>query len=134
MNEYILFDVALCQRFLAFLAGHGVPGEVRPDLIEGFVVTAPDGLPDEIDQAIEDEYQVLMAEQVRLVEGAGEGGRTLMRIAATLADGSPRIVQLPAAQGRLLFEHFSIEEIHDLVSAIAQSALNPVAGPICRKP
>ena len=53
MNEYILFDVALCQRFLAFLAGHGVPGEVRPDLIEGFVVTAPDGLPDEIDQAIE---------------------------------------------------------------------------------
>ena len=134
MNEYILFDVALCQRFFAFLTSHGVPGEVRPDQIEGFVVTAPDGLPEEVDQAIEEEYRALMAEQVKLIEAAGEGGRTLMRIAATLADGSPRIVQLPAAQGRLLFEHFSIEEIHDLVSTIVQSALNPVQGPICRKP
>ena len=134
MNEYILFDAALCQRFLKVLADHGLPGEVRPDQIEGFVVTAPGGMPDEVEQAIEDEYQALMAEQVTLVEAAGEGGRTLMRIGATLADGSTRIVQLPAVHGRLLFEHFSVEEIHDLVSAIVQSALNPVEGPICREP
>jgi hypothetical protein len=134
MNEYILFDAALCQRFLSFLAGHGLRGEFHPDQIEGFVVTSPDGVSDEVEQAIEDEYQALMAEQVGLLEAAGEGGRTLMRIGATLADGSTRIVQLPAIHGRLLFAHFSIEEIHDLVSAIAQSALNPVEGPICREP
>jgi hypothetical protein len=134
MNEYILFDAALCQRFLKFLAGHGLRGEFRPDQIEGFVVTSPDGLSDEVEQAIEDEYEALMAEQVALVEAAGEGGRTLMRIGATLADGSTRIVQLPAIHGRLLFAHFSIEEIHELVSAIVQSTLNPVEGPICRKP
>jgi hypothetical protein len=134
MNEYILFDAALSQRFLTFLTDRGLQGEFRPDQIEGFVVTAPDGLPNEVEQAIEDEYEALMAEQVKLVEAAGEGGRTLVRIAATLADGSTRIVQLPAVHGRLLFAHFSIEEIHDLVSAIVQSALNPVDGPICREP
>jgi hypothetical protein len=133
MNEYILFDAALSQRFLKFLADRGLSAGLHPDQIEGFVVTAPDGLPDEIEQAIEDEYEVLMAEQVSLIEAAGEGGRTLMRIGATLADGSSRIVQLPAVHGRRLFEHFSVEEIHDLVSAIAQSALNPVEGPICRE-
>jgi hypothetical protein len=133
MNEYILFDAALCQRFLKFLAGRGLQGDFRPDQIEGFVVTAPDGLPDAVEQAIEDEYGALMAEQVSLFEAAGEGGRTLMRIGATLADGSTRIVQLPAVHGRRLFEHFSVEEIHELVSAIAQSALNPVEGPICRE-
>jgi hypothetical protein len=133
MNEYILFDAALCQRFVRFLADRGLQAEFRPDQIEGFVVTAPDGLSDEVEQAIEDEYEALMAEQVSLVEAAGEGGRTLMRIGATLADGSLRIVQLPAIHGRRLFTHFSVEEIHDLVSAIAQSALNPVEGPICRE-
>ena len=75
-----------------------------------------------------------MAEQVSLVEATGERGRTLMRIGASLADGSTRIVQLPAVHGRRLFEHFSVEEIQELVSVIVQSALNPVEGPICRQP
>ncbi len=133
MNDYILFDAALCQRFLKFLGERGLQATCRPDQIEGFVVTAPDGLPDEVEQAVEDEYEALMAEQVSLVEAASQGGRTLIRIGATLADGSTRVVQLPAVHGRRLFAHFSIDEIHELVSAIAQSALDPVEGPICRR-
>jgi hypothetical protein len=135
MNEYILFDAALCQRFLEFLADRGLQAAFHPDPIEGFVVTVADDLPVDLDLEIEDEYAALMAEQVSLTEAAGESGaRTLMRVAATLADGSQRIVQLPAPHARRLFEHFSVEEIHELVSAIVQSAINPVEGPICREP
>lgn len=135
MNEYILFDARLCDRFLDFIAARGLAGEVRPDPIEGFVVALSADLADDVEEAIEDEYTALMAEQVSLIEAAGEdSGRTLMRVAATLADGSPRVVQLPAAYARRLFEHFSVEEIHELVSAIVQSAMNPVEGPMCRKP
>lgn len=133
MNEYILFDAVLCQRFVKFLAERGLQSAFHPDQIEGFVVTVPAGQPDEVEQAIEDEYESLMAEQVNLVEAAGEGGRTVMRIGATLADGSLRIVQLPAAHGRRLFAHFSVDEIHELVSAIAQSVLSPVEGAICQQ-
>ena len=135
MNEYILFDANLCRRFMQFVADRGLAGEVRPDPIEGFVVALPDDLADDVEEAIEDEYATLMAEQVSLIEAAGEdSGRTVVRVAATLADGSSRVVQLPADYGRRLFEHFSVDEIQELVSAIVQSAMNPVEGPMCRKP
>lgn len=135
MNEYILFDANLRDRFLEFVAARGLAGEVRADPIAGFVVALPDDLADDVEEAIEDEYATLMAEQVSLIEAAGEdSGRTVVRVAATLADGSSRVVQLPADYGRRLFEHFSIEEIQELVSAVVQSAMNPVEGPMCRKP
>lgn len=134
MNEYVLFDASLRDRFVKFAADLGLVPEIRPDQIEGFVVALPDDLPDSIEEAIEDKYEALMADQVSLMESAGDSSaRMLMRVTATLADGSPRIVQLPAVYARRLFEHFSVEEIHELVSAIAQSAMNPVEGPMCLK-
>ncbi|MDP2812020.1 MAG: hypothetical protein Q8O34_17910 [Rhodocyclaceae bacterium] len=134
MNEYILFDAILCERFMKFIADHGLEGEMRPDPIEGFVVALPDDLADDIEEAVEDEYAALMAEQVRLMESAGNSdARTLMRVIATLADGSERTVQFPAVHARRLFEHFTAEEIHELVSVIVQSAMTPVEGPMCRK-
>lgn len=134
MNEYMLFDASLRDRFVKFVVDLGLAPEVRPDQIEGFAVALPDDLPDDIEEAIEDEYEALMADQVSLMESAGDGGeRFLMRVTATLADGSPRSVQLPASHARRLFEHFSAEEIHVLVSAIVQSALSPVEGPMCLK-
>lgn len=134
MNEYMLFDASLRDRFMKFAVDLGLVPTVRVDQIDGFVVTLPDDLPDDIEEAIEDEYEALMADQVSLMESAGDSsGRFLMRVTATLADGSLRGVQLPAAYARRLFEHFSAEEIHELVSAIAQSAINPAEGPMCLK-
>ena len=134
MNEYMLFDANLRDRFVKFAADLGLASEVRADQIEGFVVVLPDDLPDDIEEAIEDEYEALMADQVSLMESAGDSsGRFLMRVTATLADGTLRGVQLPSAYARRLFEHFSAEEIHQLVSAIVQSALNPAEGPMCLK-
>ncbi len=134
MNEYMLCDPVLCDRFVRFATDLGLVPEIRPDQIEGFVVALPDDLTDDIEEAIEDEYEALMAEQVSLMESAGDSSaRILMRVTATLADGSPCIVQLPAAYARRLFEHFTTEEIHQLVSAIVQSAMDPVEGPMCRK-
>lgn len=135
MNEYILFDPNLRDRFLEFIADRGLSGEVRPDPIAGFVVTLPDDLADDLEEAVEDEYAALMEEQQGLVESADDDGvKTLMSVSVTPPDGQPRDVRLPARYARRLFEHFSVEEIHEIVSAIAQSAMNPVEGPMCRKP
>lgn len=134
MNEYIFFDAGLSDRFVGFLAARGIPGQVRPDAMEGFVVTVADGIPDDADAAIEDEYAALMAEQQRLVEEAEEeGARDLMAVTVALPGGEDLTVRLPALYARRLFAHFSIEEIHGLVSAIAHSVLNPIDGPICRE-
>lgn len=133
-SEYIFFDAALRDRFVGFAAARGIPSEVQADAMEGFVVALADDLGDDIEEAIEDEYATLMEEQRDLVEAAdGENSRALMAVAITLPDGQPGVVRIPARHVRRLFAHFSIEEVHELVAAIAQSVANPVAGPLCRK-
>jgi hypothetical protein len=131
-TEYILFDPALRDRFVAFAAERGVACGVRPDRIEGFVVELPDHLAADIEDEIEAEYEALMDEQRDIVDAADDAGRDLMGVTVTLADGRSLVVRLPSAYGRRLFDHFSAEEIHRLVSAIAQSALDPVEGPLCQ--
>jgi hypothetical protein len=134
-NEYIFFDAHLRDRFVGVVTAHGIPSQVRPDAIEGFVVALADDLADAIEDAIEDEYAALMEEQRDLVEAAdGENSRALMAVAVTLPGGQPGVVRIPARYARRLFAHFSTEEVHELVGAIAQGLANPVAGPLCRKP
>ena len=52
--EYMLFDEALRDRFLAFVTAHGIDSTMRPDEIAGFVVELPDGLADDLQDAVED--------------------------------------------------------------------------------
>ena len=133
-NEYIFFDAILRDRFANFVAAHGIPSQVRPDPIEGFVVAVADDLADELEDAIEAEYLTLMEEQRDLVEAADDdNARALMAVAITLPDGQPGVVRIPARHARRLFAHFSTEEVHELVGAIAQAVANPVTGPLCRK-
>ena len=133
-NEYIFFDATLRDRFVGFVATHDIPSEMRADAMEGFVVALPDDLDDELEQAIETEYATLMTEQVDLVEAAdGDQARALMAVAITLPDGQPGVVRIPARYARRLFEHFSVEEVHELVGAIAQGVANPVTGSLCQR-
>lgn len=133
MNGYIFFDVALGERFLAFAAGHGITGRLRTDPMDGFVVELPDDLSDELEEAIEAEYERLMDEQRDLVEAEeGSEARDLMGVSVELPDGRSCVVRLPADYARRLVEHFSFEEIQELVAVIAQGVLQPVDGPLCR--
>lgn len=134
-NEYIFFDASLRDRFMRFAAARGVAGTTRPDAMEGHVVALPDTIDDDeaLVDALETEYEALMDEQQALVE-AEEATQTrdLLGVAVTLPDGSPCTVRLPAALARRLFAAFSVEEIHELVAAVASSVANPNDGPICR--
>ena len=133
MIEYILFDESLRDRFIAIVAGQGIASEVRADQIEGFVVSLPDDLADEVVDRLEEEYDTLMVEQRCLVESReGDQARTLMGVKITLPDGQLRMVPLPAIYARRLYEHFTIEEIQQCVAGIAKSVLKPDAGSLCR--
>lgn len=132
-SEYIFFDCALRDRFLAFVAGLGLVGETRADAMEGYVVALPDDLTDAVADSVEAEYDLLMDEQRDLIDAAGDGDeRDLMGVDVELPDGSPCMVRLPAPLARRLFEHFDAEEIHGLVSAIAAAVAQPSAAPLCR--
>lgn len=133
-NEYIFFDSALRDRFLAFLAARGLAGDIGADVMEGDVVALPDDLPDDLDAAVEAEYEALMEEQRALTDAADDDdARDLVGVTVRRADGSTLEVRLPSHHARRLFAHFSVEEIHDLVAAIVDSALAPAEGPLCRR-
>lgn len=135
MNEYIFFDAGLMDSFVDFATKHGLRHAVRTDAMGALVVELPDDLDDELDDAIEARYEALMDEQRELVESgeAETDARDLMGVTVTLADGEARVVRLPAAYARRLFDHFSVDEIQGLVAAIADSVLNPIDGPLCRR-
>lgn len=133
--EYMFFDEALRDRFVAFVSGHGIASMVRKDRMEGFVVELPDGLDDDLQDAVEAEYESIMDEQMLLAESDAElVSHHVAGVTVTLADGTTRAVRIPPPIARRLFEHFTPEEVHEIATAIAQSVENPVDGPICRKP
>lgn len=133
--EYMFFDEALRDRFVAFASGHGITTTVRPDEIAGFVVELPDGLADNLQDTIEAEYDAIMDEQMLLAESDSDlVSHHATGVTVTLEDGTTRAVRIPPPIARRLFEHFTAGEIHEIASAIAQSVENPIDGPLCRKP
>jgi hypothetical protein len=132
-SDYILFDAALRDRFVQFAMDRGIPFTLRPDAMGGDVVELPDDLADDIEEAVEAKYESLMEEQRALVEASeGESARNVVGVAITRRDGRPGVVRIPAEIARRLMQHFSTEEIHAFVAAIAEGVENPVEGPLCR--
>jgi hypothetical protein len=134
-NDYIFFDEALRDRFTQYLAQHGVASQSRADTMEGFVV-ALDGEPGEdVLDEVEDLYEALMDEQMLLASSRpGWVTHQVAGVTITRADGSTCVVRLPADVARPLLEHFTAQQAHDLVQAIASSLENPVNGPLCKRP
>jgi hypothetical protein len=132
--EYMFFDEALRERFLDFASRHGIASTVRKDEIAGHVVELPDGLADELQDAVEAEYESIMDEQMLLAESDEDlVSHHVAGVTVTLSDGTSRTIRIPSPIARRLLEHFTPEEVHEIATAIAQSVENPIDGPLCRK-
>ncbi len=131
--EYVFFNEGLRDRFVHFVSERGIASEMKQDQVEGFVVRLPEEIADEVSDAIEDEYDALMREQMVLAEtDASWATRQAMGVEITRADGMRCLVRIEGAMSRRLSEHFSPQEIHELVATIARDLENPIDGPICR--
>lgn len=132
--EYMFFDTALRDRFVAFASALGIPSSVRQDNIAGFVVELPDSLDDAQQEALEAEYEAIMDTQMLAAESDAElVNHHAAGVMVTLSDGTTRSVRIPPAIARRLFAHFSAEEIHEIASALAQAIENPSDLPLCKK-
>lgn len=132
--EYIFFDTEPRDRFVQFLSDQGLISQSREDVMEGFVVELPDDPDDDMLDTIEERYQTLMDEQ--MVQAESDPEWVKQRVAGvniTRLDGSTCTVRLPAKVARNLLEHFSSEEVHDIVTAIAHSLDSPINAPLCCK-
>jgi hypothetical protein len=128
----MFFDAPLRDRFIQFAEARGLAASWRPDAIAGFVVDLADNLDDGLADALEDEYDALMSEQMDMVNADDDADALdLMGVTVKLPDGSERLVRVPASLARRLLQTFDPEEVHQLVEAIAAGIANADSGPIC---
>lgn len=131
---YVFFETELRDRFVQGLVARALQSSTREDVMEGWVVELAAEPDDDTLEALEADYEALMQEQMQRAEARPDwGSHQVASLSITRADGSPAVVRLPPAVARPLMEHFSAEEAHALVTAIAHSLENPEDGPLCRK-
>jgi hypothetical protein len=131
MFEYIFFDAALRDRFVAYAASRGVNCTLQDDHM-GMVVAVPEDIPEKVEEALEQHYEELEQEQSeQLVEEDG-GLRQLAGFRYTLPDGRSCMVPLQPEVANRLLSTFSMEEIQALFETVAYSALHPGEEHLCK--
>ena len=119
-TEYIFFDTDLRDRFVQGLSGRAVTCETRADVMEGFVVALTRELDEATLDAIEQEYETLMNEQMLRAESRPDWvSHQVAGVRFTRADGSDCTVRLPAAAARPRMESITDDEAHALGTDIA---------------
>jgi len=133
-TDYVFFDAELRDRFVQGLAARALSYSTRKDTMEGWVVELAAEPDDDTLESLEADYEALLQEQIQRAEARPDwGSHQVASLHITRSDGSTAVVQLPPAVARPLMEHFTAEQAHALVTAIAHSLENPVDGPLCRK-
>lgn len=136
--DYVFFHESLRDEFVAAAAGHGVSCTLSNDPsadedVPALLVTISDDLADDVLDALEQRYDELMDEQSLIVaETEGWLEKRVAGVTVTLDDGTVRTIRLPPDLANRLLGAFSVEEIHDLVSAVARSLAGREEPRLCR--
>jgi hypothetical protein len=130
MIEYIFFDTALRDKFVAFAEQRGVPCTLSDDSM-GLEVAIPEELPDELIDELEACYDALQDEQADQSREEGDLNR-LAGFRFNLPDGQSRMLPLQTEMANRLLANFSLEEIQGLFDAVADCTLNPGNEHLCK--
>lgn len=138
--DYVFFDAALCDEFIAYAASLNIAcrcavDENMDEAVAVLTVTTADDLPDEMLALLEARCDELLDETAsRVASAEGWVGKRLAAVSATLADGTIRTVRLDPELANKLLATFATEEIHRLVNEIATSLAAPEEPRLCRDP
>lgn len=133
-NDYIFFDEGLRDRFVTLANDLGLTPGSACDAMGSHIVSLPDDLGDDLEDRIESAYDDLMAEQRDLVDADdGEESRRVMGVNVERPDGTTQVVRVPGDYALRLMEHFTLDEIRGLVTAITNEVLAPRDGPLCKR-
>ena len=133
MLEFIFFNDDLHDQFVEFAESLDLECESRLDVL-GTVVMVPEDLPDEIEDQLEDRYAELMEAQAALAdEDTDVSQHQAVGISVTLSDGSEHMLKLDPEIVKRMLECFTLEEMRELVNAIAISLQNADGTPLCQR-
>jgi hypothetical protein len=133
MFEYIFFDEELRQRFVTYARSHGVDCTLPADDM-GLLAATPEDINERVSDELDTYYDALMEEQADRTDAAdGKATHQAAGVRVTLSDGSACMIKLEPALANRLLAAFTLEEIQELVNAIARSVENPSDGPLCKR-
>ena len=133
MFEYMFFDEELRQRFVTFTHARGVECALSPDQM-GLLAAVPEDIDETVSDELDAYYDELMEEQADRTDALdGDATHQAAGIRVTLSDGRPCMIRLEPALANRLLAAFSLEEMQELVNAIALSVENPEDAPLCKR-
>lgn len=131
MMEYIFFNDSISRRFAEFVQVLGIPCQERRDKM-GLIIAVPEDLDDLIANRLETYYAMLLDDQAELVEESEPDLKHTTAISITLADGRPCAIRIEPAMMNRLMGCLSLDEIHQLATAIARCVESPDNRPLCQ--
>jgi hypothetical protein len=130
MLDYVFFDEGLRDRFVEFTRARGIEVAVSDE--GGFMASTPEDLDDEVNEAIDHYYEVLLQENADMLESTDDRlEKNVAGVRVVLADGTACTIRFdPNLLARML-QSISMEELRDVVQHIASSVENPDDRPLC---
>lgn len=131
MLEYVFFEESLRDKFVRYATGKGVEAENSDE--GGFMVLVPEDVEDTIFDELDRYYEVLLQENADMLESTEDAlEKSAAGVQVELSDGTPCNIKFdPDVIARLL-NCISLEELRDMVQAIALRVENPDDRPICQ--
>jgi len=131
MLEYVFFEESLREKFVRFAAERDVAVEKSNEA--GFLASVPEDLDEVRSDELDEYYEVLLQENADLLEGTEDGlEKNAAGVQVELSDGTPCNIKFDPDMLARLLNCISLEELRDLVQAIAVRVENPDDRPICQ--
>lgn len=131
MLEYLFFDAAIRDKFVAFLEEHKVEFRLNDD-DESLIAEVPEDLDEELADAIDECYEKLLQETAELLEQTDDAmEKNVAGVQVQLGDGTICTVRLdPDLVGRIL-NCISMAELRDMVQEVALWVERRDNSPLC---
>ncbi len=133
MLEYIFFHDEPRKQFIQYLAQRDVTYAEHDDSM-GMIVSVPEDMGEEIEQAVETRYDEVMENAEELLAEDGEQAeKDVAAITITLDNGKTVYASVsPKILNRILTV-ITPQELNDLVDSIVTSVQNPDERPLCKR-
>ena len=132
MFEYIFFDEGLRQKLVDYARSRDVAATMSDD--DGCLARVPEDVDEDVAEAIDDYYERLLQENADLLDGTEDGWeKNAGGVRVELSDGTPCNIKLDADVMSRVLNCISLEELRDMVQAIAEGVENPDDRPLCQR-
>lgn len=133
MLEYIFFHDEPRKQFIQYLAQRDVPYAEHDDSM-GMVVSVPEDMGEEIEQAVETRYDEVMENAEELLAEDGEQAeKDVAAITITLDNGKTVYASVSPKILNSILTVITPQELNDLVDSIVTSVQNPDERPLCKR-